>query len=151
MSVAKTNVVSIAARWSERRDQRYQDRNDQRESSDDRVLTAQLRDQNSTLHQAIVEIELARDRLDLSVAGAAEALRRFEQSLSNLRLSLTNQRSAAAAIENAAAAGEAAARVKALMLDVAFDRKSVLRHDFSSDVVLRVLSSNEDSSPSEIL
>jgi hypothetical protein len=151
MSAANTNVVSIAARWSERRDQRYQDCNDQRESSDDRVLTAQLRDQNSTLDQAIVEIELARDRLDLSAAGAAEALRRFEQSLSNLRLSLTNQRSAAAAIENAAAAGEAAARVKALMLDVAFDRKSVLRHDFSSDVVLRVLSPSEGSSPIEML
>lgn len=144
MDASRTNVVSIAGRWSERRHGRDTGREAKEDLSDSHALTTQLQAQNSKLHQAIVEIELARDKVDLSAAGAAEALRRFEQTLSNLRLSLSNQRSASVAIETAAAAGEAAARVKAWMLDVKFDQKSVLRHDLSTDALLRTISESDE-------
>lgn len=144
MDASTTKVVSIVGRWSGRRHDRHKGQNGRRDPSDDGGLAVQLQVQNSTLHRAITEIELAKDSVDISAAGATDALRRFEQTLSNLRLSLSNQRAISAAIETAAEAGEAAARVKALMLDVEFDRKSVLGHDFSGEVLLRAFAKSQD-------
>lgn len=143
MNATKTNVVSFVSRWADRRERREHDRNTADDTSPTDTLAEQLKAQNAKLGLAIHEIELARDRVDLSASDATMALHRFEQTLSNLRLSLENQHSATLAIDSAKAAGEAAARVKALLLDVDFDPKTVLRHDLSAEVLLRELSDYE--------
>lgn len=100
------------------------------ESDSSNSMLDRLQLQDSALEKAIFDIEAARDRVELSAAGADAALRKFEQTLSNLRLSLSNQRRVSVVIRDAAAAGEAAARVKALVLTAGSSAITVLRHDF---------------------
>lgn len=75
-----------------------------------------IREQMRQLEKAIRQTEQARTALSESAYSAAGALRKFEQTLANLSLSLENQRVAAANIDSAGHAGEAAALLKAQIL-----------------------------------
>lgn len=80
------------------------------------MLAQSVLEQAKAIERAIDDAESARSAISASAIGASAALRRFEQTLVNLRLSLENQRSAATEIESAARAGYAAALLKAQII-----------------------------------
>ena len=130
MDSTTSNIVPLFARRPRKTADRHGHGEEAGESDSANSMLDRLRLQDSALEKAILDIEAARDRVELSAAGAHEALRKFEQTLSNLRLSLSNQRLASVVTRDAAAAGEAAARVKALVLNAGSAAITVLRHDF---------------------
>ena len=137
-----SNVVSIVGRADRERGTQHEHSADDRRKRPDATLADSVRQESAKLERVIAEVELARDRIELSAVGAVDALRRFEQTLFNLRLSIENQRSSSVVIDSAAAAGEAAARMKALSLGGGINAKTVLRHEFTREgeaVVKRVL------------
>lgn len=137
-----SNVLSLTARLRDsRRDTDPRQSPEEGEAGGRVRLVDRLKGQTVDYERAISQLTSVRDSVDLSADGAIEALARFEKTLENLKLSLQHHRESTLQIENASLAGEAAAKVKALMIDGQFDPSTVLRHTFSSEILDEVLRS----------
>lgn len=137
-----SNVLSLTARLRDsRRDTDPRQSGEEGEAGGRVRLVDRLKGQTVDYERAISQLTSVRDSVDLSADGAIEALARFEKTLENLKLSLQHHRESTLQIENASLAGEAAAKVKALMIDGQFDPSTVLRHTFSSEILDEVLRS----------
>lgn len=110
----QANVVTISDR-RERRGRSAQGRAAKPASVPPPIVDS-LHDQVRRLEQAIRQTEESRICISESASSAETALRRFEQTLINLRLSLDNQATAARHIDSAARAGSVAALLKAQIL-----------------------------------
>ena len=137
-----SNVLSLTARLRDsRRDTDPRQSGEEGEAGGRVRLVDRLKGQTVDYERAISQLTSVRDSVDLSADGAIEALARFEKTLENLKLSLQHHRESTLQIENASLAGEAAAKVKALMIDGQFDPSTVLRPTFSSEILDEVLRS----------
>ena len=146
---AKNNVVSISSqgRREERRPDRHGNRQQDSAVEPSPDLLQQLRKQVGQIEQAIRRTEESRATISGSADTTAQALRRFEQTLVNLRVSLENQRSAAAQVDTAMRAGDAAALVKAQILVRRED--ALLCHAHALPQIVANLIENDEETPVE--